>query len=134
MKGRIALLATLTLISLPLTVAAGAQATNPPYLREMPATARVMAEMRGADAMDTAARRMGAFWQLMQVVQELAGQRLYRNQLTPDEGRLLGLYRLGYSTAEQPYAHIPRSPSHPDKEKWFRMHSFYETDPGLLED
>ena len=134
MKGRIAVLATLTLISLPLTVTPGAQATNPPYLREMPATERVRTEVRGEDAMDTAARQMGAFWQLMQIVQELAGQRLYRNQLTPDEGRLLGQYRLGYSTAEQPYAHIPRSPSHPDKEKWFRMHSFYETDPGFRDE
>src|SRR5688572_25460166 len=99
------------------TAGARAQATNPPYLSQMPSMERVTAEIKGADAMDTAARRMGAFWQLMQIIQELAGQRLWRNQLTPDEGRLLGQYRLGYSTAEQPYAHIPRSPSHPDKEK-----------------
>lgn len=134
MKSRVAVLATLALISLPLTVAAGAQATNPPYLREMPSMERVTAEIKGADAMDTAARRMGAFWQLMQIIQELAGQRLYRNQLTPDEGRLLGQYRLGYSTAEQPYAHIPRSPSHPDKEKWFKAHTFYENDPGFRDE
>ena len=110
------------------------QAANPPYLSQMPSMEGVATEIKGADAMDTAARRMGAFWQLMQIIQELAGQRLYRNQLTPDEGRLIGQYRLGYSTAEQPYAHIPRSPSHPDKEKWFKAHTFYENDPGFRDE
>jgi hypothetical protein len=78
------------------------QATNPPYLSQFPPVGRVQAQIKGKDAMDTAARQMGAFWQLLQVIQELAGQRFYRNQLTPDEGRLIGQYRLGYSTAEQP--------------------------------
>ncbi|MDQ3815981.1 MAG: tetratricopeptide repeat protein, partial [Armatimonadota bacterium] len=110
------------------------KATNPPYLSQFPPVERVQAEITGTDEMDTAARQMGAFWQLLQVIQELAGQRFYRNQLTPDENRIMGQYRLGYSTAEKPYAHIQNSPSHPDKPKWYQMHAFYETDPGFLDE
>jgi tetratricopeptide (TPR) repeat protein len=111
--------------------AARAQATNPPYLSQIPSVERVRAEIKGTDAMDTAARQMGAFWQLQEIIKTLSGLRWTRGQLTPDEGRLIGQYRLGYGTAEQPYAHIPKSPSHPDKERWFKAHTFYENDPGF---
>jgi tetratricopeptide (TPR) repeat protein len=104
------------------------QALNPPYMKEFPSLERVRAELKGADAMDTAAMHMGAFWQLQQMINELAGPRRYRNQLTPDEGRLLGLYALGYQEAGKPYT------SYPDRPKWFKMHSFYEVDAGFLDD
>lgn len=134
MKTRLALLVLIAAVALPQPAIIHAQATTPAYLSQMPSTARVRDETKGADSMDTAARQMGAFWQLLQVIQEMAGQRYYRNQLTPDEGRYIGYYRSGYSAAAQPYAHIQNSPSHPDKEKWFKMHSFYESDPGFLDE
>ncbi|HLL77030.1 MAG TPA: hypothetical protein VK421_17375 [Pyrinomonadaceae bacterium] len=134
MKAPNALLTLAAVASLLPTANAHAQAANPSYLREMPSVERVRAEIKGADAMDTAARQMGAFWQLQKIIETLSGLRWTRGQLTPDEGRLVGQYRLGYSTAEQSYAHIKSSPSHPDKAKWFKMHSFYEVDEDFREE
>lgn len=134
MKSRIVVLILAAAAALFQTASGRTQATNPPYLREMPSAERVRAEIKGTDAMDTAARQMGAFWQLQEIIKTLSGLRWTRGQLTADEGRLLGQYRLGYSTAEQPYAHIPKSPSHPDKAKWFNMHSFYEVDEDFRDE
>jgi hypothetical protein len=115
------------------TSAAQAKEMNPPYLSEMPSVERVQSEIQGDDPMNTAARQMGAFWQLQQVVNDMAGPRRYRNQLTPDEGRLLGQYSAGYQSAAQPYAEIQKTPSHPDRLKWYQMHTLYENDPEFLD-
>jgi tetratricopeptide (TPR) repeat protein len=104
------------------------QAANPPYMREFPSVERVKAELKGADAMETAAKHMGAFWQLQEMINNLAGPRRYRNQLTPDEKRMLGLYAGGYAAAGQPYA------NHPDRPKWYQMHTHYEVDAAFLEE
>ena len=125
MKARIVALTFAALAGLLQTDNTRAQATNPPYLREMPSVERVKTEIKGADAMDTAARQMGAFWQLQEIVKTLSGLRWARNQLTPDEGRLLGQYSGGYHEAAKPYA------SYPDRPKWFKAHSFYEVDEGF---
>lgn len=134
MKFRIVVLTLAVAAALLPTISAGAQATNPPYLSQFPSMERVTAEIKGADAMDTAARRMGAFWQLQEIIKTLSGLRWTRGQLTPDEGRLIGQYRLGYSNAEQPYAQIPKTPSHPDKAKWYNAHTFYEVDEGFRDE
>lgn len=105
-----------------------AQATNPPYLREMPSVERVKSEIKGADALDTAARQMGAFWQLQEIIKTLSGLRWARNELTADERRLLGQYSTGYHAAGQPYA------AYPDRPKWFNAHSFYEVDEGFRDE
>jgi hypothetical protein len=68
--------------------AAGVRAQVPPGA--MPSPDRVAKEITGSDAMDTAARQMGAFWQLQKIVETMAGSRLFRNQLTPEEQRLIG--------------------------------------------
>src|SRR5687768_5426936 len=102
-----------------------AQSRNPVYLSQFPSADRVRAELKGADPMDSAARQMGAFWQLQEVVKELSGFRFVRNQLTPDESRLLGEYSTAYQAISLPYA------SYPDKPKWYQMHAFYETDDGF---
>ncbi len=109
-------------------VVSHAQATNPPYLGQFPSPARVKAEIKGADAMDTAARQVGAFWQLQEIIKTLSGLRWTRGQLTPDEGRVIGQYRLGYDEAGKPYA------SFPEKSKWFNAYSFYEVDEGFREE
>jgi hypothetical protein len=98
---------------------------------DMPSASQVEAAVTGTDPMDTAARRMGAFWQLQGVVKTVAGVRQYRNQLTAEERRLIGEYSAGYQRAAQPYAHIQNSPSHPDKPRWYQMHAGYEVDEGL---
>lgn len=109
----------------PLVQSGAAQSRKPTSLSQFPSADRVRAELTGADPMDTAARQMGAFWQLQQIVKELSGFRYVRNQLTPEERRLLGEYSAAYQAASQPYA------SYPDKPKWYQMHAFYETDDGL---
>jgi hypothetical protein len=118
------LIVVLTLIP---TAGIQAQTTNPPYLSQFPSVERVKSEIKGSDAMDTAARQMGAFWQLRQIIETLAGPRFYRSP-TPDEKRLTGLYSNAHYTVSQPYA------SYPDKPKWYQMHAFYETDSEFGEE
>ncbi len=75
-----------------------AQKLNPPYLGEMPTVARVLREMQGKDAQDTAERQMGAFWQLRQILYDLAlSQHRNRNNVTPDESRIADAYDVAYS-------------------------------------
>jgi tetratricopeptide (TPR) repeat protein len=100
---------------------ASTQTKNPPYLAQFPSVERVKSEMQGKDAMDTAARQMGAFWQLQEIIKGMSGLRWTTNALTPDEKELLGQYAAGYQTAGRPYA------SYPDRPAWYKMHAFYET-------
>ena len=69
-----------------------AQATNPAYLREFPTADRVLATMQAQDPDETAARQMGAFWQLKKMIEDMAGPRVYSrtNGLTADELRRRG--------------------------------------------
>jgi hypothetical protein len=121
----------------PATVQLGsarAETPSPPYLSEMPTVAEVQAGLQGKDAMDSAARQMGTFWQLQEIIGDLAGPRWARNELTADERRLLGQYRGGYQSAAEPFSHVQNAPSHPDRSKWFQLHSFYETDEAFREE
>ena len=76
-----------------LTIVLEAQALNPAYLAEMPSVAQVTAQIRGSDDRETAARQMGAFLQLNKIIENLSAPRWARNQLTPDEQRIMQLYR-----------------------------------------
>lgn len=136
MKTKPAVLVLVTVIALLQTATIYAQSLNPPYLNEMPTVERIKAEIKGADPMETAARQMGACWQLRQLIYDLAWtlRRQGRDNVTPDEKRLADAYYAGYYYASQPYEHIQNSPSHPDKPKWYKMHAFYETDPGFLDE
>ena len=49
-----------------------AQGLNPAYLSQMPAPARVLAEIRGKDAEDTLERQMGAFQTLVDIIDDMA--------------------------------------------------------------
>jgi hypothetical protein len=104
------------------------QATNPPYLGQFPSVERVNSEVKGADAMDTAARQMGAFWQLQEIIKEMSGLRWTGNALTADEKRLLGQYAAAYQEAALPYA------STPDRSRWYQMHALYETSQGFRDE
>ena len=66
---------------------------NPAYLSEMPAAARIEREVIGTDAVDATARRMGAFWQLREMIYTLAlREGRSRTIATADEKRLADAY------------------------------------------
>jgi hypothetical protein len=111
-----------------LVLAATSQAQSNPYISQFPTIERVRSVIIGKDAMDTAAKQVGAYWQLRGIVEQMAGSRRYRNQLTPEEGRLIGLYNLGYQTAGEAYA------KHPDRAAWYKAHTNYEQSDDLLEE
>lgn len=73
-----------------------AQATNPPYIAEMPSVDAVMKAMQASDPDETAARQMGAFWQLKTMIEDIAGPRYYRPGLTPEELKLRQAYYTAY--------------------------------------
>lgn len=76
-----------------------AQATNPAYLAEFPSVDKVMQGMQTSDPDETAARQMGAFYWLMEMIVEMAGPRQFvrgpGGGFTADENKL----RLDYNTA-----------------------------------
>jgi hypothetical protein len=83
-------------------IVAHSQTLRPSYLSEMPAPARLIAEIKGKDVEDTGERQMGAFMALIQVMDDMAWgiEHRYVNDadtraLTPDERRV----RLAYQTA-----------------------------------
>jgi hypothetical protein len=78
--------------------------TNPPYLSEMPALARILAEIKGKDAEDTGERQMGAYRALVQIIDDMAWGLGHRNvsdadsrAATPDERRLRFAYETAYA-------------------------------------
>ncbi len=73
-----------------------AQATSPAYTGEMPSVDQVMKAMQASDPDETAARQMGAFWQLKTMIEDLAGPRYYRPGLTPEELKLRQAYYTAY--------------------------------------
>src|SRR5438105_5038096 len=109
--GLVALAAALHTGSIAAQTSRSNRVPNPAYLGQFPSVDRVKAELKGTNPMDTAARQMGAFWQLQEIIKDLSGPRADRNELSPGENELIGAYRGGYQNAEQSYA------SPPDKAK-----------------
>jgi hypothetical protein len=112
------------------TIIARGQATDPPYLAQMPSAARVKAEVKGADALDTAARQAAAFWHLTWIIRDLNGPRDVYRQVTPDAQRLLNTYnsnQLWYSLKEN-------APPPQEAQRWARLRESYENDPGFLDE
>jgi len=79
-------------------------AMNPAYLSEMPAPARIHAEIKGKDAEDTGERQMGAFRALVQIIDDMAwglGHRYVNDAdsraATPDERRTRFAYESAYA-------------------------------------
>lgn len=80
------------------------QALNPTYLSQMPAPARVLAEIKGKDAEDTMERQMGAFQTLVDIIDDMAygiGHRYVsvadNTKATPDEKRIRLAYQTSYA-------------------------------------
>lgn len=118
MRNAVLLLAAL--VALPSAPGLAGQATNPPYLSEMPPVERVLKEIRGATPDETAARQMGTFLQLKGIIQDMASYRYYRNQLTLDEQRLIGMYQAAYGNIAK---------TSPDYTKYNALKGF-DIDPG----
>jgi hypothetical protein len=79
---------------------------NPPYLNEFPSVDRVIKEVQGKDANDAALRQEAAFRVLKQMLEDAAGPRWFRNQLTSDERKLDGEYYLAQQKLAQ-QLHFP---------------------------
>ncbi len=75
----------------PATIANG-KSFNPAYLNEMPSVDRVKEAMTANDAHETAVRQIWAFYELTEIIKELAGPREFKG-LLPDEQRVLGEYQ-----------------------------------------
>ncbi len=127
---------SILLIVLAVPASVMAQGNDPRYLAQMPSWEQIKGQINGSDAMDTAARQMGACWQLRQVIYDLAWatQRRGRGRLTPDETRMVSDYDTGYLLASTPYLPIQNTPAHPERKKWYELHSFYEGDTEFLDD
>ncbi len=107
-----------------------AQAMDPPYLSEMPSVERVTREIQGKDSIDTAARQAGAFWQLRQVIYDIAlSQRRTDRQHTPDERRLANAYYAAYYSVWQP---LEKSLSQ-DRPRLFKLQG-YTADREFLDE
>lgn len=72
---------------------AAAQATNPPYMAQFPSVDKVVKAMEMPDPRESALRKLGALWQLQQVIKQLSGPREFRG-LLPDEAKVLGEYQV----------------------------------------
>jgi len=84
-----------------------AQTTTPPYIAEMPSVDKVMKAMQTGNADESAGRQIAAFWQLQQMILDLAGPRQYqRGGLTPDELKARQAYYTAYyNISHQPSPH-----------------------------
>ena len=80
-------------ILLALPVSAAAQAANPPYMAQFPSVEKVVKAMELPDPRESALRKLGALWQLQQVIRQLSGRREFQG-LLPDEARVLGEYQV----------------------------------------
>jgi tetratricopeptide (TPR) repeat protein len=109
-----------------------AQSTNPTYLAQFPSVERIKADVRGVDAMETAAKQAGVFWQLHQLIYNLAySQRRTDRQFSPDEQRMSADYRNACYVALQTFE---GKVSGADKSRWFELHTKYEIDLWLLDE
>src|SRR5215510_2314541 len=81
------------------SVVVHSQTLNPSYLSEMPAPARVIAEIKGKDAADAGARQLGAFNILWTLISDMAYglEHRFERQLTPDEQRITTAYQKAYT-------------------------------------
>jgi tetratricopeptide (TPR) repeat protein len=111
---------------------AAAQSKQPSYLNQFPSVEQIKADVRGVDEMETAAKQAGIFWQLQQLVSNLAySQHRMDRQFTPDEQRMSVDYRNGYYSALQLFE---GKVAGDDKPRWFELHTKYELDTWLLDE
>src|SRR6185295_707080 len=104
MKAKPYLLGLVAALTIMLTTNTRAQITSPTYLSQFPTIESIKADVRGVDAMETAAKQAGVFWQLRQLISLLAySERRTEGQFTPDEQRLEVDYRNAHYKAIEPF-------------------------------
>lgn len=130
MKTRTAVLLLVAALLLLRATSTLAQATRPPHLSQFPTVERVKAEVKGSDPLDTAARQMGVFWQLMELINVLAGPRFQSMEFTPDEERV----KEKYYEAWQWFQYKERAPPPQDEPRWNKLVELYSNDPGFLDE
>jgi hypothetical protein len=104
------------------------------YLKEMPAPARVLADMRGSDNLDTIARQWGALYQLRNIISEMSEGRIYLNQLTDSEKQLNQAYFKAMSDLPTPTFdedETKRLGMNSPRARWFGLRTRYELDESF---
>ena len=115
-----------------LALCAASQTADPAYLAQFPTPDQIRSFVKGGDAMETAAKQAGVFWQLYQLIPNLAySQRRTDRQFTEYERKLWGEYYGGYGLAIQQFQ-SKMAPA--DTAKWFQVHTKYELDRYLRDE
>ena len=113
---------------------ASAHAAEPAYLKEMPASAAVIAQTTGSDTLDTQARRAATFARLIAIMKDMEGRREFNGQ-TPGEIRLINDYNGQINRIQtEVIASLPpgeRVGSDSQRAKWFSKSWHYEADDGF---
>ena len=75
---------------------------NPSYLSEMPSVDQVLQGMKAGDSHETALRQIWAFYELIEVIKTLSGDREFsRNGFLPDETKIIGEYQVAQYKVSQ---------------------------------
>jgi hypothetical protein len=110
--------------------ASAKQATNPPYLVEMPTVDKVKSVIKGTSPDDTLAHQVAVFTYLPFVITRMQDpHRSVRAPNTPDEARIIGAYNLAAYQMSQAYAktHTPEQAA-----EFERLHGRYEMDGNFI--
>lgn len=97
---------------------------QPAHLNGMPNVQQVLQSVRGGNARETAVKQVAAFRQLREMIEKASGGRVYGNELTPDEQRLMTAYAKAIADIAGP---IERSLSQQERRDWFAARSRLET-------
>ncbi len=114
-----------------------ARAESTDYLKEMPTPDKVVAALSGSDRRDLSAKQAGAMYQMRNLIWDLAGERVSRNQLTAEETRLTSLYVARYDaiTGAESKTFDPRETqalgATSTRAKWFDARARYEASPDF---
>jgi LemA protein len=128
-----ALSLVLACLALLFSPAVGAQSAD--YLKEMPSPDKVVSGLSGANRRDLSAKQAGAMYQMRNLIWDLAGERVFHNQLTSEETRLTGLYvaRYGAITSAESKTFDAKETrelgAQSTRAKWFDARTRYETSP-----
>lgn len=114
-----------------LALAGPAAALDPPYLAEMPSVQQLQAQLRGASALESSARQLCAYNQLMNMVHAVSVSQGRVNSGTPDEMRIAG----GYVAAMQSLTQtMVQSATPQDRQSWARLVAQCKDDRSVLGD
>src|SRR5665213_1297320 len=110
---------------------AGAQAGMPTganYTDDMPSVAKVKATIQGSDPIDTAARQVAVFDELVSYIDRVHTNRNVRGPMTPGEVKLYGDYRLASSQISQD----TKSHSAADAQRFTQLEGKYSFDSAFM--